>query len=332
MNIAIISDWNIAGQPTYLTKAINKYTDHKARCIIAYDDSFKYGKDILLDSKESKEEAAEWCKKADFFYFGRTIFNWPGINFNEWLTKDNCCIKYYGSELRQNYKQIKAFHDRTGFAAITGTDWTITGRLPSSFYHMSSYFTRYGDLPDSFIPICDHSDELKICAGSAGSPLKGYDLLNRIVQELQHDGVKVSLEFISQVSNTECLDRKLKNNCTFTSLHGGWGISGAESMYQGHIVLSCLDPWVMCLYPNNPTVLINKENLKQKIRELADKKFQDIELGAYFAFLGNKSREFAIENFSTKTILKRHLYLFDLIMNGKEYLEGHHNPKIIYDF
>lgn len=325
MRIAVVSDWNIAGQPTYLTRAINKYTDHKARCIIAYDDGFKYGKDILLDSKEAKEEAAEWCRKADFFHFGRTIFNWPGVDFNKLVNKENCCIKYYGSELRQNYKQIKELHDKTGLAAITGTDWSITGRLPSSFYHLSSYFTKYGDMDEKDIPWCEYGNKLKICAGSAGHPDKGYDVLSQTVQELQQEGIPVELEFISQVSNTECLDRKLKNNCTFTSLHGGWGISGAESMFQGHIILSSLDPWVMCLYPNNPTVLVDKNNLKQTIKDYSTMK-------NCISFLGNESRQFAIENFNTKTILKRHLYLFDLIMNGKEYLEGNHLPKIIYDF
>lgn len=325
MRIAVVSDWNIAGQPTYLTRAINKYTDHKARCIIAYDDGFKYGKDILLDSKEAKEEAAEWCRKADFFHFGRTIFNWPGVDFNKLVNKENCCIKYYGSELRQNYKQIKELHDKTGLAAITGTDWSITGRLPSSFYHLSSYFTKYGDMDEKDIPWCEYGNKLKICAGSAGHPDKGYDVLSQTVQELQQEGIPVELEFISQVSNTECLDRKLKNNCTFTSLHGGWGISGAESMFQGHIILSSLDPWVMCLYPNNPTVLVDKNNLKQTIKDYSTMKNS-------ISFLGNESRQFAIENFNTKTILKRHLYLFDLIMNGKEYLEGNHLPKIIYDF
>lgn len=327
MNIAIISDWNIGGQPTFLMRAINKYTEHKARCIIAYDDSFKFDKDILLDSDSAKEEAAEWCNKADFFHFGRTVFNWPGIDFNKLLKKDNCCIKYYGSELRNNYRQIKAFHDKTGLAAITGTDWTITGRLLNSFYHLGSYFTAYGDMQEEQIPVHNDTATLKICAGSAGSPLKGYDVLHHIVQELQAENANVSLEFISQVSNEECLRRKLRNNCTFTSLHGGWGISGVESMFQGHVILSCLDPWVMSLYPNNKTILVDAGNLKQCIKQLVT-----TDLIHDLHYIGMENRRFAIENFNTRTILKRYLYLFDLIMNGKKYLDGNHLPSNIYDF
>jgi len=59
MNLAIVSDFNIGGQPTALWRAINKYTDHKARCIIAQDDGFQYDKDIILNTLEAKEEAEE---------------------------------------------------------------------------------------------------------------------------------------------------------------------------------------------------------------------------------------------------------------------------------
>lgn len=326
MNIAIISDYNIGGQPTSLWRAINKYTKHKARCIVAQDDHFQYDKDIILNTKEEKEEAAEFCKTADFFHFGRSIFNWPGIDFNQLLNKSNCCIKYYGSELRQNWPTIKKFHEQTGLAAITGTDWTITGHLLNSFYHLGSYFTKYGDMAPADIPRCKQDGGLKICAGSAGSPLKGYDVFDVAVRDLQTEGYDVGLNFISQVSNKVCLERKLEYNCTFTSLHGGWGISGIESMFQGHVILSCLDPWVMSLYPSNPTVIIDKNNIKQAIKWLAEN--HDM-LGYLY---GDWSRQFAIDNFSTKTILKRYLYLIDLIMHSDEYQQGGHAPKEIYQF
>lgn len=329
MKIAIISDFNIGGQPTALWRAINKYTNHQARCIIARDDHFQYDKDIILNTPEAKEEAAEFCKTADFFHFGRSIFNWPGIDFNEILNINNCCVKYYGSELRENWQKVNAFHEQTGLAAITGTDWTITGHLPNSFYHLGSYFTKYGDMEPADIPMHNmwdgFSTVLRICAGSAGSPLKGYEVLHEIVQQLKAKGCLIELEFISQVSNKVCLERKREHNCTFTSLHGGWGISGIESMYLGHAIIGCLDPWVMSLYPDNPTVIVTKSTLKEKLEALCSSP-------KMWEMIGRDSRDFAIRTFSTKTILKRYLYLIDLIQTQDRYMHGGLAPREIYDF
>ena len=327
MKVAIVSDFNIAGQLTSLWRAINKYTKHKARCIIAYDDSFQYDRDIILNTDAAKEEAAEWCKKADFFYFGRTIFNWPGIDFNQLLNKNNCCVKYYGSELRNGYPQIRKFHEATGVPAVTGTDWTITGRLPNSFYHLESYFTKFGDMEGKDIPRAEpFGDVLKIQAGSAGSPIKGYETFNQIVQELKQDGLPIELEFLMQLSNKECLERKLGYNCTFTSINGGWGLSGIEGFFLGHIILSCLDPWVMGLYIDNPTIVINKSNAKRVLTDLCHLSTMDKFM------IGEKGRKFAMANFSTKAILKKHLYLFDLIMHTDEYMAGGKSVERVYDF
>jgi len=331
MKIAIISDFNIAGQPTALCRAINKYTEHQARCIIGYDDSFAYDKDIILqDNPTGQKEAAEWVRESDFFHFGRGIFNWPGVDWNKdgLINNRNCVVKYYGSELRNNWERIKAWHERTRIFAITGTDWSITGRLLNSFNHLGSYFTKYGDMEYSHIPICQVRGEgpLRICAGSAGSPMKGYDFLHQVIHELQEDGARVELDILSGMSNEKCLERKLESQVTFTSLHGAWGISGIESMLMGHVVMSCLDPWILSHYPENPTMMINRGNLKGVIKQLI--RFSDNALDG----LGSASSKFAYTNFNTKVILKRYLYLFDLIMNHEEYLGGENNPKYIYGF
>jgi hypothetical protein len=330
MKIAIISDWNIAGQLTALMRAINKYdTGHEARCIIAHDDDFQYDKDIIL-SEQTMEEASRIVNEADFFFFGRGIFNWNGINFNKLLTPHNCCIKYFGSELRNDPVSKRKYHDSVAIQAITGTDWSITGLLPNSIYHLGSYFTALGDcvlvddLPQSNVWMGQGGAPLKICAGSAGSPMKGYDFLAQTIEELKAEGLKIELQIMAGMSNKQCLESKRQAQITFTSLHGAWGISGIESMLLGHTVLSCLDPWIMTFYPENPTVIICRENLKSKIKEL----YQNP--GMIYS-IGQASKRFALANFNTRIILKKYLYLFDLIMHREEYLKGGKNPETIYD-
>jgi hypothetical protein len=336
MNIVIISDFNIAGQCTFLMRAINKYTNHNARCIIAYDDHFQYDRDIILTkfdpdapqpmkwSEGNVEEANEVIAKADFFHFGRGVFNWSGANFNKILNKRNCVVKYYGSELREDFQGITDFHRRTGFAAITGTDWTITGRLGfPSFYHLGSYFTAFGDLEPSEIPQCEspvNSPTLKICAGSAGNPIKGYDYLVETIRNLKENEYRIELDIISGLDNKAALERKRQSHVCFTSLHGGWGISGIEAMFMGMPVLACIDPFVESLYPDHPTIRISKEFLMERLMALT------LMNKGVLQGIGQQSREFTLKHFKHRDIVTRYMSVIDLIMNGGKYLEGGHLP------
>lgn len=327
MNILIISDFNIGGQPTMLTRAINKYTPHKARCIIAYDDSFAYDYDILL-KKDNLEEAANLANDwADFYHFGSYIFNFPGVDFNKLVKPDNCCIKYYGSYLRDNGDLCREFHTKTKIAAITGTDWTITGQLDQSFYHLGSYFTKFGDMRDHEVPWCEQyipgDGPFKICAGSAGHPNKGYSILVTTINELITEGYPIELDLISGISNQECLERKQKSHATFCSLHGGWGISGVESMFIGHAVLTLLDPFVLSMYPKQPSVLIDQNSLKQQL-------IRSIEGSDIWDGISTASRDFAFENFRWELIVAKYMYMIDLIMHHREYNGGGRLPDYIY--
>lgn len=327
MKILVISDFNIGGQCTALAKAINTYTNHEARCIIANDDSFAYDSDILL-SRDGTEEAAKLANEwADFYHFGSYIFNWPGVDFNNLVKKRNCCIKYYGSYLRDNGQRCREFHERTGIAAITGTDFTITGLLGQSFYHLGSYFVKYGKLGGT-IPYCDEyipgEGPLRICAGSAGHPNKGYGVLVDTINTMIKDGYPVELDMISGVSNSECLERKLRAHATFCSFNGGWGISGIESMFMGHVVLTTLDPFVLSLYPDQPALLVDKHILAAQIEKLIK--------GNIWERLSRRSREFAILNFRWELLIAKYMYVIDLIQNYDAYLKGGRLPDAVYSW
>ncbi len=325
MNIVIISDFNIAGQCTALMKAINEHSEHKARCIILNDDHFAYDYDILL-SKDTLEEAQYLCNEwANFYHFGSYLFNFPGVDFNKLIDK-NCCIKYYGSYLRDNYQRCQEFHFKTGIAAITGTDFTITGRLPNSYYHLGSYFVKYGNMPLAEIPHCEMyygNETFRVCAGSAGHPNKGYSILQQAIKELQAEGHDIELDLISGISNKEALERKRLAHACFCSLNGGWGISGVESMFLGQPTLTLLDPFVLSLYPDQPSIIVTKDNLKQKIALLEGHP-------EIWSDKSRQSKNFALNNFQWGIIIPKYLYLIDLIMNRDKYLLGGNAPQFIY--
>ncbi len=327
MNICIISDFNIAGGLTALMRGINKYSEHKARCIIWHDDHFSYDKDIILDECNNDfDEACEIVNKADFYHFGRYIFNFANINFNKILNPRNCVVSYYGSFLRENGKACNEWHRKTGIAAITGPDFTITSLLDKSFYHMGNYFSVFGDMDDKDIPLAEKpKGTIRIAAGSAGHPIKRYDLLGEAVNILQRQGFPVEVEVIKGVSNAECLRRKQKCHITFTSLHGGWGLSGVEGMWLGHPVLCCMDPFVLSLYPDQPTVIVDENSLVERIKDLIVSPERISEIGA-------EGRQFVKRHFRTKDIIKRYLYTFDLIINYDKYMKGSIKASHIYNF
>lgn len=327
MNICIISDLNIAGLLTGLMRGINKYSEHKARCIIWHNDHFYYDKDIILDECNNDfDEACEIVNKADFFHFGRFVFNFPGIDFNKILNPRNCVISYYGSFLRLYPKVCNEWHRKTGIAAISGHAYKITWLLDKSFHHIDNYITKYGDMDEEDIPLAEEPNGMiRIVAGSAGSPNKRYDLFQKAVKELQGQGLPVEIEIIKGVSNEESLRRKQKCHITFTSLTGGWGLSGIESMWLGHPVMSCIDPFDLSLYPDQPTVIIDQDNLVEQIKRLvlSPEKITGI---------GKRSREFVKKHFRTKDIVKKYLYVFDLIINHDKYMEGGLRARKIYKF
>ncbi|SLM30721.1 hypothetical protein MTBBW1_2380045 [Desulfamplus magnetovallimortis] len=328
MNICIISDFNIAGGLTGLMRGINKYSEHKARCIIWHDDHFSYDKDIILDEcGNDYDEAIEIVKNADFYHFGRYIFDFPGIKFDNFVTPRNCLVAYYGSVLRENGKKCNAWHKKTGIAALTANDFTITSLLDKSFYHVHHYyFSKYGDMDEKDIPCAEYPEGIvKIVAGSGGSPLKGYDFLQTTVKKLQKKGLPVDVEIIKGVSNNECLHRKQKCHITFTSLHGGWGLSGVESMFLGHPVMCCLDPFVLSLYPDAPSIVVDRESLEAQIIDLVENRDKLVKTGM-------ESRKFALKYFRIKNIIKSCLYTYDLIMNHEKYQQGNTKASKIYTF
>jgi len=336
INILLLSDYNIAGHYTYLMRAINKYSPHKARCIIWHDDQFQYDQDIILDKLADYTEPSELVAQADFFFFGRVVFGWEKdgkkINFQDILTPNNCLLKYHGSFLRENYGKynLKDWHLTTKLSALTGLDWTIVPKLAGSFYHIHGFFSDFGDMDYDDIPrsaaVTDvNPEQVRIYAGSGGHSEKQYKFLHETIKRLQDEGYDVSCETTSQLKHEDFILEKAKAHLCFSSLFGGgWGLSGVESMFMGQPVLCTVDPWILSQYPDAPCIWIDKNTLYDRIKELLNDK-RKIRKASI------KHRVFAARYFRTKTILARYLYLIDLIRNQDAYELGHEPVPRIYD-
>lgn len=331
MKIAILSDFNIAGQPTHLMRAINKYSPHKARTIIWKDDYMAYDYDVLLSGPDGKtrpeaiEEATAIVKEADFFHFGRIIFRWPGIEWEKILNPRNCVMKYYGSELRDNGPVIRQWHEATKVKAITSTDWTMSSQLPG-FFHLGSYFTRFGDMDPEEIPwVKQDVEEVVIAMGSGTTGIKRYDVAMNAIKAIQAEGMKVRPLVIRNEPNRKAVEMKSKAQICFTSLHQGWGVSGIESMWMGQPVLCALDPFILSLYPDQTAVIVDEKTLKARLKTLV----LSPGLRDQLAYGG---RDFVETHFRTTDILRRYLYIIDLIMKADLYAGGNCAVPRLYQF
>ena len=299
--------------------------------MIWHDDRFQFDRDIILgESGQVNKEANQLAHEADFFIFGRYIFNFPGVNFADGglVNRNNVFVRYHGSFLRDNGKELRQYHLDNDVVAVAGCDWTATGKLAGCFYHNGSYFNEFSDMdlvdvPRS--PVYESGDTLLVNAGSAGHPNKGYEFLQQTIEGIKAEGYKIELKLYTDLSHEEFMKEKEKCHVTFSGLSAGWGASGIESMWLGQPVLCGVDPWILTLYPDAPVVPVDKGNLRKELISLMDNTSKVMNFGI-------ESREWVSEEFNTKRILKRYLYLIDLIRHRDQYMEGVQELPRIYDF
>ncbi|MBK7141056.1 MAG: tetratricopeptide repeat protein [bacterium] len=315
LRILVIADFNIAGQLTGLMRALNKYTNHMARCVILQDDYLAYDRDVLITDQDGKvssvaqSEAVDLIKRADFFHVGRQLLEIPGIDWNRYVSPRNAVFQYYGSELRNNGPALAKFHAQTGFTALTACDYTMYRLLPNSFYHMQPYILDMDELPKARM---DTSGKLRVCHAPSGQNyrnIKRSDLILDVMHRLARENKKVESVEIAGLSNGECLSLKASCHLHIVSLLFTFGLNAIESAAQGLVPITPLDNFTMLLYPDTPVVHATPSTLYEVSRKLiADpKRLKDI---------GAQCRDWARREFDAKTLVQKYWYLYDLVYHG----------------
>lgn len=315
MRILLLADFNIAGQMTRVMRALNRYTNHAARCVILQDDYLSYDRDLVLHeiggatNNKVISEAAALVQEADFYHIGRQPFALPGIDWNRLLNQNNTLFQYFGSYLRDNADELRKLHEGRGFAAVTAMEWTMYRALPQGFYHIQPYMLEPDELPQA-----DWSDtsHLRICHAPSGAnyrQLKGSDEIIRIMRQLENDNPDVEVDIIENVSNADCLNRKSRCHLHVVALRYGFGLNAIESAALGLVPLVQLPNFVRMAYPDSPVVHINRDSLQDTLRELIDNR-------EHLPQLADSCRAWALREFSAKNLIRKYWYLYDFIYNG----------------
>jgi len=230
----------------------------------------------------------------------------PSMDWNNVLRPHNSFVQYFGSDIRLWFPETAKWHAKTGIMGLSAWDYTMLEKY-LTFYHVPLMF----DMNE--IPTADQykSGPLRVCHSPTRRTMKKTDVFIKAMDNLRARGVDVETVLIENMSNKECLRIKLTCHVTFDQL-GGIGIYGMtaiESMAMGHVVLCNMSNFATSCYPNNPIVYVDEESLESRIEELAnDRGHRD--------YIGRRSREWVREHHDPWTMLKRYLWLYDLVVNG----------------
>ncbi|MEK7774945.1 MAG: tetratricopeptide repeat protein [Candidatus Zixiibacteriota bacterium] len=316
MRVLLIADYNIVGQMTAIMRALNLYTNHCARCVIFQEDYLSYDHDVVVRnesgevSEQALEETRQLISRADFFHIGRQLLPLTGIDWNRWISPRNAVFQYFGSEIRNNPKEMLDFHNRTGFTAITACDWTMYKAVKSSFYHIQPYMMEVNDLPQAAM---DFSSGVRVCHAPSNQNyrnLKRSETILETVNCLRADIPNLESVLIEGKKNSECLEMKSRCHMHIVSLLVTFGFNAIESAAMGLVPVVQLDNFTRLLYPDAPVVHATENTLYDAVRTLLKDQARMNETG-------QACRDWARREFDSRTMVQKYWYLYDLIYNGQ---------------
>lgn len=309
-NIAIVADFNIAGQLTALLRLINEKTIHRARCIIIQDDYLSYDQDLVLSANDANqwEEAHEIIQRADFLHIGRFPVRDNRLALMQKIKPDNCVVQYFGTQLRQNAHQIYKWHKEKRITGIGAWDYTMIQNAPF-YYHINMMVdgTKFQPAPpaEGTIRIVHPTTDRKVKKTALF-----LDAMKKLEKKYDVEGL-----VIEGKTNLECLSIKNKAHMTFDQISVGiYGVSAIESMAMGHVVFGGISNFAASVYPDNPVVWITPYNVVEKIEYFL------CHPGA-IADQGEKGSLWVKQHHDPIKILRQLLYIYDLVRNGHNFLE-----------
>lgn len=307
MNILICCDFDNGGQMAALWKAMNKYTEHKARLINFRCTYLDYEEDIYNPIPDKVNELANW---ADFFILGETLV--PNIQSEPIYQKikhNNCIVRAGGSVARTypnlyctgklaNIMKTGAYHDST-----------ITSRIFPMAHTVNMY--QFNEFPqanqnlDRPYRLVFSGTALKHTMGFSGAIMEAWRLLKK-----KYDASVI--EFINIKHTSWAKTLKIKATCDIcydqTSL-GFYGSSSIEGMYYNMPTFCYVNGWCKSIHPDLPLISLRDG------RAIFDKTVEMIESPEEFWKSSKDGREYCERVHGAKHAIVRWTSLIDYVQN-----------------
>jgi len=302
--VLLIAIYDNAGQMIELCKALNKYTEHDARCITKTQTYLNYETDIYLpdyDTPTGMLELRSLLSDRDFFIFSeflpddmpvKAILEELGLYLK--LTRNNVIIRTAGTNPQNKPEHYLFAQMRRGWTYAGGYhDYLISSGV--GFVAFTRNILPVDKIPEPNPP----KDKIRV-AFAPTKRRKGVDAFNRVMKTLTQEYDNVEAVPITGKSWKESIKIKSECNVTFDKLIGStYGNSAIESMYLSHAVLSKIDYFNKVLFPDLPIIRINTErDLYTELKKL-------IENPESIEEIGKKGRDFALKMHHPKVIAEQ---------------------------
>lgn len=314
-NVLCFALMDNGGQMINLTRALNRHTDHHARCITVNISYLDYDTDILLGKSMDLlrlYELRDMISKTDFFIFSETLPTTPSmrsllenLGIYKRSTPANTIIRTAGSIARSRCEEYRSAWVDDGWTfAGPVSDWSLSGQIGRMA--AVNYICPVDAMPTCVYP--DPNDKIRVCF-SPTKKKKGTDVFNRVMDKITSKHPNIEKVLISGMSFKESLQLKSTCHITFDQfmLHH-YANSAIESMYLCHAVLSDVGPWCRMIHPGLPIINVKNEN------ELHDSLIDVIE-NKEFDWIGSEGKRYVLEHHHPEVVAKQWNYLIEHVQS-----------------
>lgn len=316
MRIAFITDVDIGAQFYLISNAINKYTKHKARCVVIARNYLLHPYDIWLGTfitasgekqvllrekaDEVLKQAEEVIKDADFYVFRRYYFF---TNWTKQLTPNNHLMVLYGSEARMNPGYYHYLWMKQDVTLVTHYDYTMSSLVGFSVQHIPTCLDLY------LVPKRKKvSDRVRVCHSPTNRQYKDTDLFLKAMEKIENcDTVLIENEPWSK-----CLEIKSTCDICYDQLRSGaYGMSAIESMAMKQPVVCYVSGWTKSMFPDCPIVNAKPDTLEKVLSKLV----KDEELREC---LGEQGYRFVKRNHDVRRVVRKWVSLIKFVAEEKK--------------
>jgi len=311
---ASYNDWG--GASALLSKGINQYTEHHARCITEAHHPFKYDTDIVLSNvttAQGMSEVDDLIADADFFFIGQQYP--PSIEHKIRSRRNvhNSLFLYGGSDVRKTPTQHFQIQLINHYWSFTYYDFTMTRCLIQSCHHNNHILDTDKWAPSKSVK--KDSDPVFIYHSPTNNAIKGTEYISEAIEQLSKT---YSIEWIHTGCDTEgkggiawtdVMQTKAKADIFIDSIEmHEHGQNAAEGMCFGIPVLNRLSNYYLAMYPDSPIIQTDKHTIFDNLKYLLEnpKERQTI---------GQTTRQYCVNMYSIKANIDKWIPIIEFIMN-----------------